>query len=83
MCYGLKECMHCFGEGSFYCTGGCIGGRCIACDDGKVLVGFDINDKPKYRNCSYCRYGTCRTCGGDGYVSCGYCGGDGDCNYCF
>ena len=82
VCSGLGDCMHCFGEGSFYCTGSCIGGRCIGCDDGKVLIGFDYHDNPKYRNCSYCRNGVCRTCGGDGYINCNYCSGTGDCNYC-
>ena len=80
-CEGTGECNHCFGDGELYCTGGCIGGRCIACDDGQVLVGFNSNGDPKYRKCSQCNYGDCKKCGGDGYIDCNYCS-NGDCPDC-
>lgn len=79
----LGDCDHCYGEGSFYCTAGCIGGLCINCDNGKILVGFDSDGDAKYRNCSYCSYGICRKCGGDGYINCNYCSGTGRCSYCY
>lgn len=80
MCGGLKTCSRCFGEGSFHCTD-CIGGRCIACDNGKVLVGFDSRGNRRYRNCSYCTNGRCRKCRGKGWIDCTSCV-DGKCPSC-
>jgi len=77
------DCEYCYGEGDSICTAGCIGGRCLACDDGKVLYDFDSKGNPKYRNCSSCYGGKCKECGGDGRVSCSYCGGTGNCNFCY
>jgi len=80
-CSGLDECLVCAGEGELFCTGGCIKGRCIACDDGKYLYDFDLKGNPKYRDCSYCTGGRCNECGGDGFVDCRNCVG-GACPTC-
>ncbi len=81
-CSGLGVCSECFGEGEFHCDSYCIGGRCIYCsDDGKILVRFDSNGNPKYKNCPYCSNGRCKKCNGTGWIDCRYCT-DGKCPSC-
>jgi len=80
-CLGLKECENCWGEKEYSCTW-CIGGECLACDDGQILVGFDSKDRPRYQKCSQCTGGKCRYCKGDGRITCESCRGTGKCQTC-
>lgn len=75
------DCIFCT-NGEVTCTGSCIGGRCIGCDDGYTLVDYDSKGNPVMRKCSYCNYGKCKTCGGDGYMKCDECRGTGKCRTC-
>lgn len=79
-CNGLRTCGECYGDGDFYCTY-CLGGRCIACNDGRVLVGFDASGNARYRDCPDCNGGRCNKCGGNGRIDCTFCVG-GKCPVC-
>lgn len=80
VCYGLKTCSECYGDGDYYCTY-CLGGRCIACDNGKILSGFDFNGNARYIDCPDCSGGRCSHCRGTGRIDCTYCVG-GKCPAC-